>query len=540
MKISVYFFPLFLILLINKATSKIAGNNLVSGVNKLYCLNELKDKCVINGYPKGIKGYRGVDKNCERNKYLLFNISNGNTKSIFTFKNSIRQIKDKIKCMFKSNQTVLDKLKNINKKKNIWFIEGYAKNVFNPDSLFNVIGIEEVEEIDMKSCDIIKKIDFDKLLNKKYDYKNQEDIKNNYRVVSIQRVKRFALLYKKCCNNRYEYNSICDNKGNYMDEGIKNCTCTSDMKKNYIICVYTYVVFSIHDIKENKYYMVINSLNNNDEGTFYELKELNTENLHPTLKSYTHNKGTVSSSNVISLTKKSYILKDVTNNIEKNNKKNYLLSFNMFNTYFKSLLNLINNFEAILKKIFFIGKKLQPEIFILYDNKNIFLKKKNYLEYIKLFFLKTDEYADLYQNIFKNNKWYKLYIQKCAQRQSTYILRCTAINEKKFRNLLKYVKNENNNNYNYHNNYCNDGKIFFSYCKILFEKYDEECLKEKHKTKSITNSDENYNHKSVYINIDTNNNLRNKELLILKNQKDTFLFSTAKYLINNVISSIHI
>ncbi|SCL92186.1 conserved Plasmodium protein, unknown function [Plasmodium berghei] len=540
MKISVYFFPLFFILIINISKSKITGNNLVSGVNNIYCSNELKDKCVINRWPKGIKEYRRVDKNCKRNKYLLFNISNGKIKNIFTFKNSIRQIKDKIKYMFKRNQTVLDKLKNLNKKKNIWFIEGYAKNVFNPDSFFNVIGLEEVEEIDMKSCDIIKKIDFNKLLNKKYVYKNQKDIKSNYRIVSIQRVKRFALLYKKCCNNCHNYNSICDNKRNNMDDVIKNCTCISNMKKSYVICVYTYVVFSIHDIKENKYYMVINSLNNDDEGIFYELKELNTENTKPSLKSYTPNKGAVKSSNVISLTKKNYILKDVRNNAEQNNKKSNFLSFNIFNTYSKNLFNLVNNFEGILKKIFFSGNELQPEIFILYEDKNIFLKKKSYLEYIKLFFLKSDEYADLYQNIFKNNKWYKLYIQNYAQRQSSYILRCTTINEKKFRNLLKFVKNENNNNYNYHNNYSNDERIFFSYCKILFEKYDEECLKAKHKTKSVINSDENYNHKSVYINIDTNNHLRNKELLILKKQKDTFLFSMAKYLINNLISSIHI
>ncbi|ETB59252.1 hypothetical protein YYC_03488 [Plasmodium yoelii 17X] len=541
MKISVYFFPLFFILITNKAKSKITGNNLVSEVNKLYCLNELKDKCVTNRWSNNIKEYKRVNKNRERNKYLLFNISNGNIKNIFTFKNSIRQIKDKIKCMFKRNQTVLDKLKKLNKKKNIWFIEGYAKNVFNSDSFFNVIGLEEVEEIDIKSCDIIKKINFNKLLNKKYVYKNQEDIKNNYRIVSIQRVKRFALLYKKCCNNNHNYNNICDNKGNYMNEFIKNCTCISNMKKSYVICIYTYVVFSIHDIKENKYYMIINSLNNNDEGIFYELKELNIENTKPSLKLYTPNKGTVKNSNVISLTKKNYILKDVTNNVEDNNKKSNSLSFNIFNIYFKSLFNLVNNFEDILKKIIFSGKELQPEIFILYEDKNIFLKKKSYLEYIKLFFLKSDEYTDLYQNIFKNNKWYKLYIQNCAQRQSSYILRCTTINEKKFRNLLKFVKNENNNNYNYHNNYSNDERIFFSYCKILFEKYDEECLKTKHKTKSVINNDENYNHKSVYINIDTNNNnLRNKELLILKKQKDTFLFSMAKYLINNLISSIHI
>ncbi|CRG96608.1 conserved Plasmodium protein, unknown function [Plasmodium gallinaceum] len=419
--------------------------------------------------------------------------------NVYKFNNGISLINEKLKSakeniflFFKKDKNIIEKLKDLNEKKSTWFFTGYAKNIFNHNSFYNVIGLEEIKEIDYKNLILTLKIDVNKVFNKN----NNLEKKNNFSIINGYEVKKLVLFYK---NNDNSFG------------------------KDFILCTYKYIIFYVFDKENNKFYIFINNLG--DENIIYEVKELNKKDFSDFFY-LIDNKIDLNTINIISLSNKN-IFKSHTNYMHKDESINGNYS-DKFKFYLKKICAIFNNYDIFLKDDIY-GKNIKSRNTLIYSKKNFVLKKKTYFQHLKNFFINNEEDNNLFEIIFRNNNAYKLYVQNDLNDNSCYILKSTKISKKKLDQLYRLFTN-----YDYKKKECKDK--FFAYSKTLFSIYKNELEKEKEKRRK----NENNNTKSIYISIGAKEYLIYKDSSFLKKKDEILLFSLAKQFLNNLISCINI
>ncbi|CRG99271.1 conserved Plasmodium protein, unknown function [Plasmodium relictum] len=431
---------------------------------------------------------RNKDDNKKKELQNVYKLNNG----ISLLNEKFKSAKEKIFLYFKKNKNIIEKLKDLNEKKSTWFFTGYAKNIFNYNSSYNVIGLEEIKEIDHKNLILRNKIDLNEV-SKKY---NNVEKQNNFLIINGYEVKKYVIFYKNDDNSSGE---------------------------NFIMCNYNYFIFYLLDKVNSKFYILINNLS--DENIIYEVKELNKKDFSDFFYKL-NNKIDLNTINIISLSNKN-ILQDFTNDGYRSESV-YDSYTDKFKFHLKKICSLSNKSNIFLKDNI-STENFKSRNTLIYSKKNFILQEKTYFQYLKNFFINNEKDNDLFEIIFKNNNAYKLYVQNNINDNSYYILKNTKISKKKLNQLYKLLTN-----YHYKNKKSKDQ--FFTYAKVLFSIYKREFEKEKEKQK---NKENNYT-KSIYISIGAKEYLIDKDASILRKKGEILLFSLAKQFLNNLISCINI
>ncbi|SBT35694.1 conserved Plasmodium protein, unknown function [Plasmodium ovale wallikeri] len=467
------------------------------------------------------KNEEGIS-NHRTNKHYLGSISNTEKRSASSFYERLKRVKDSFFFFLKREKNIFDRLKELYGKESIWFISGYAKNIFCPNSFYNIVGFEQVKEIDTRKWTQTNKINFDYLLQLKRRIeqggeirKENEEKKRTNIIVNVYKAKKYVIFYK----GRDQYNSLrTDN--------------TSNNSNDFILCTYVYLIFHIYDKEKKKLYVCANGpgVENGGETVIYEVKEMEKDNFPKFLSKNVGNKKILKNINIVSLLRKKGIFNSMVRDPscdELLNAHNYT---NRFNSYLKRLLNMCSNTEMSLKSTV-NTKELQKDITFIFGKTNFLFKKKTLLDFIKSFFLKNDHNKHLYEHMFKNNKGYKFYIQNDFVHNSSYALTCTKIAKNKIEKLFKLISNT----YNKKGSYIDP---FFTYCKILFQHFKNEYENKKRKQYS---DGEIYNERSVLIHIGSDNYAMDEDLLSqLKNANEALLFAISKHFLNTLISCVHL
>ncbi|KAI4839304.1 hypothetical protein MKS88_001852 [Plasmodium brasilianum] len=495
------------------AAKKIENTKLLfSGRKKVSFQNNIQRK--QNGGRNNhffIKRKKRGESNNRRNTWPFGSIMSVKNSSSPKLNEGVKSVKENIILFFKRDKNIIERLKVLNEKESIWFMTGYAKNVFSHHSFYNIVGFEEIKEISPNKLSLTNKINFNDLLSKKINHK--DSIKNDsYSIVNAYKVKKYVIFFKN------------ENKNNDV---VSNNNGKNDSTKDFILFTYMYFIFYIYDKEGKTFYIYANNLNK--DHIIYEINELNSENLFNFFDSKICNKKDLKNISVISLIRKNNTLKNIVENISTNELLNVNNYTNKFNSYLKKLFHMCNNSDILLENKINV-KQRQPCITLIYGNKNFMLKGKTYFEYLKNFFLKNEEDKNLFENIFLNNKGYKFYIQNDLNDNSSYILKCTKITKKKFDQLHKSITNFDNKN-------CTTKDPFFTYSKILFDIYKNKSDNEK--KKKGHSCGENYCERSIYINIGANDYMVDNNLPILKKADETLLFSVTKHFLNYLVSCIH-
>ncbi|VWU49686.1 conserved protein, unknown function [Hepatocystis sp. ex Piliocolobus tephrosceles] len=492
---------------------------------------------------KVIKNEKVFIKNCKKKNGI---------NCVHPYCSIIDNVKKNITSFFKRKKDVIENIKNLYNKESLWFVTGYCQNLFHKNSFFNIVGLEVIKEVDPRKFIFTssKKNNSDNLLGKN----------NNYELRNMYKVKRYVIFYKnsKSSFDKKSENSFDKKSENSSDKksenssdkkGITNTIINKKnndgMKKNFIMCQYVYFILHIHDKKNNKFYILSNSINDNNTHGLYEINELKKDQLPNMLNNNILNKNKLKELTIISLINKNEKLNDISdNNIYINNFINApgygnIINNNntLFNSYIKKVFNFCNNSGLLFDHNTSFGKQSNPYIFLIYGNDNFIFKDKSYYEHFINFFMKRRTVHNFCENIFKNNKGYKLCIRSDLQDKPSYLIKYTKLKKKKFEKLYKYITNTYyKNDHNYIFNDINSNS-FFSYTKILFEKCKNDYMLEK--KKKFTDND-NTVQKSIYINIGNNNYSMDQDISVLKNNNETLLFTIAKSFLNNLITSIYI
>ncbi|GAW80127.1 hypothetical protein, conserved [Plasmodium gonderi] len=473
-------------------------------------------------------------------KYVLTNIHNLENEKWCNFTEQLRNVKNRIFNFFKRDKNVIDRLRDLNEKESLWFVTGYAKNMFTDNSFYHIIGFEHIKEMDFNKIDLVNTMPaLENLLStcgKKGNLQN-----GDYMIGASYRVRKHVVFYK---NNNFCFNEV---SKYYQTTPTSGATFTRDtpstntadennkkrihhMNKNYILCSYTYYLLYIYSKKDLKFYICTYDMNN--ECSVYEMKTLDKEDLHHFLNNYISGKKDLKNINVFSLIKKNKVKRHAPEDISCSELLNVINYTNKFSSYLKRLFNLCHNSDMLLENR--ISPKCeQGNITFIFGNTNFLLKNKTYLECVKDFFFKNDQEKNMFDHIFKNNKGYKFYVQKGVTDKSSYVLRCTKITKKKLEMLHKKLLT----NYEHKNFNEKKGDSFFDYTKILFDK----CANylSSNAKKNIFN-EENYTHRSVCINISSNNRFGDAENISSDIPDETLLFTLTKNFLNSLISYLHV
>ncbi|SOV76114.1 conserved Plasmodium protein, unknown function [Plasmodium sp. gorilla clade G3] len=450
-------------------------------------------------------------------------------------------IKEKIgSFIFGSNKNIIEKLKDLNEKKSIWFFTGYARNIFQPNSFYNILAFEEIQEIDYKKWSQENKLNFDYILNRKLD-PGEVDI-NKSLCVNIYKVKKYVIFYKNEVNvnnknandninkynddNKEKHNNIIHNNNNS-----NNSYYCSEHKNDFILCTYIYLMFYIYDKEKKKSYIFSNNIHNN-KNCIYQVVEVDKEEYPNLFNNIIMNPDILKKYiNIIALEKSNTTYENIIHYIGNNELLNINNYTNKFNSYLKKLYNICNNSSTLIENSITM-KNSKPYINLIFSDKNFMIKKKSYFEYIKSFFLKKDDKDYLLEYIFNDNKGYKFYIQKDLCDNSSYVMKSTKITTKKLDKIYKLINSLEHKN-------INAREAFFAFTKILFDKYKNEYeIEQKNKGK-----DHNvlyHNSRSIFINIGSNNYVVDTDLSILKKNNDILLFSMAKHFFNHLLSCVNI
>ncbi|SBS84780.1 conserved Plasmodium protein, unknown function [Plasmodium ovale curtisi] len=451
--------------------------------------------------------------NHRTNKHYLGSISSKEKRNTSSFYERLKRVKDSFFFFFKREKNIFDKLKELYGKESIWFISGYAKNIFCPNSFYNIVGFEQIKEVDTRKWTQKNKINFDYLLQLKRRIeqggeikKENEEKKRKNIIVNVYKAKKYVIFYK----GRDQYNSL-------------RTYNPSNNSNDFILCTYVYFLFHIYDKEKKKLYVCANGPNgtnvsgveNGGGNTIYEVKEVEKDNFPNVLGKNVGNKNMLKNINIVSLLRK----KDIFNSMVRDSSCDELLNVhnytNKFNSYLKRFFNMCSNTEISLKSTV-NTKELQKDITFIFGKTNFLLKKKTLLDFIKSFFLKNDHDKHLYELMFKNNKGYKFYIQNDFVHNSSYALTCTKIAKNKIEKLFKLITNT----YNKKDSTYIDP--FFTYCKILFQNFKKEY--ESKKRKQYSDGDIN-NERSILIHIGSDNYAMDEDVSLFKNANEALLSS---------------
>ncbi|GAB65639.1 hypothetical protein PCYB_071410 [Plasmodium cynomolgi strain B] len=425
---------------------------------------------------------------------------------------------------------MIDKIKNLNDEESLWFVTGYAKNLFSVNSYYHIIGFEHIKEMDLKTLARLNRVPpLDNLLP------GDGTRMGNYLVAAAYRVDKRVVFYK---NGHISGSSERIPTARPTTRPTAGSTAEPRVNQNYILCSYIYFIFYVYDKEKKKFYICTSDMN--DECSLYEMNELDKEDLYHFLYNYVSSKKDLTNVHVVSLIKKNRAAKRATaddmSTEELLNVHNYT---NKFNSYLKRLFNLCHNSDILLENR--MNRKYEhPNITFIFGNTNFLFKNKTYLEWLKNFFLKNDQQKNLLELIFKDNKGYKFYVQNDVTDRSSYVLRCTKISKKKFDMVCKKLRTI----YEYKS--CNaKGKEgeeaedpFFVYAKILFDSYAND-LANNEKKKNFRGED-NYAHRSVYINIGSNDYFVGGEDISFSTADEGLLFTITKNFLDSLVSCIHV
>ncbi|SPJ10135.1 conserved Plasmodium protein, unknown function [Plasmodium sp. DRC-Itaito] len=446
--------------------------------------------------------------------------------------------------IFGSDKNIIEKLKDLNEKKSIWFFTGYARNIFQSNSFYNILAFEEIEEIDYKKWSKENKINFDYILNRKLE-PGKDDIINKTLCVNVYKVKKYVIFYKNEENmynkkdndninkyidvNKENQNNIIHNNNNNNNSN-NNYHCR-EYKDDFILCTYIYLMFYIYDKEKKKSYMFSNNIQNN-KNCIYQIVQVDKEQYPNLFDNIIMNPDILKKHiNIIALEKSNTTYENIIHFIGNNDLLNINNYTNKFNSYLKTLYNICNNSSTLIENSITM-KNSKPYINLIFSDKNFMIKKKSYFEYIKSFFMKKDDKDYLLEYIFNDNKGYKFYIQKDLCDNSSYVMKSTKITTKKLDKIYKLINSFDSKN-------INRREAFFAFTKILFDKYKNEYeIEQKNKDKNRNMF--YHNSRSIFINIGSNNYVIDTDLSILKKKNDIILFSMAKHFFNHLLSCVNI
>ncbi|KYO00050.1 hypothetical protein PGSY75_0906200 [Plasmodium gaboni] len=471
-----------------------------------------------------------------RNDYMYGSILENNKVGLLS------GIKEKIgSFIFGGNKNIIEKLKDLNEKKSLWFFTGYARNIFQPNSFYNILAFEEIQEIDYKKWSQENKINFDYILNRKVET-GKDDI-NKSLSVNIYKVKKYVIFYKneENINNKNTNDNINKNNDSNMEKqnniihnNNQNCNNSyhcSEHKNDFILCTYIYLMFYIYDKEKKKSYIFSNNIQNK-QNCIYQIIEVDKEQYPNLFHNIIMNPDSLKKHiNIIALEKSHSNYENIIHYIGNNELLNINNYTNKFNSYLKKLYNICNNSSTLIENSLTM-KNSKPYINLIFSDKNFMIKKKSYFEYIKTFFLKKDDKDYLIEYIFNDNKGYKFYIQKDLGDNSSYVMKSTKITTKKLDKIYKLINNLDSKN-------INKSEAFFAFTKILFDKYKNEYEIEQ-KNKSKDHNMLYHNSRSIFINMGSNNYVVDTDLSMLKKNNDILLFSMAKHFFNHLLSCVNI
>ncbi|CAA9987330.1 conserved Plasmodium protein, unknown function [Plasmodium knowlesi strain H] len=494
--------------------------------------------------------YLFIGKNKEKSS-VSPNLKKNTPTNICTLKNDgsymekLGCVKNRIINFFRREKTMIDKIKNLNEQESLWFVTGYAKNLFSENSYYHIIGFEHIKEVDLKTLARLNRVPpLDDLLP------GDDARRGNYLVVAAYRVDKRVVFYK---NGQFGPMGGTWHVGTSAGDpptSISRSTCGSSGKiatarstaeprrnQNYMLCSYAYFIFYVYDKEKKKYYMCTRDMN--EECSLYEMDNLEKEDLYHFLYNCTSSKKDLQNIDVVSLIKKNITVKRATDDMSTEELLNVHNYTNKFNSYLKRLFNMCHNSDILLENRM-NRKNEQTNITFIFANINFLFKNKTYLEYLKNFFLKNDQQKNLLELIFKDNKGYKFYVQNDVTDKSSYVLRCTKISKKKFDMVCKKLRTI------YEYNSCNaKGKEeqekedpFFVYAKILFDSYAKD-LASSEKKKNFR-GEENYAHRSIYINIGSNDYFEGAEDISFSTVDQGLLFNLTKNFMDSLVSCIHV
>ncbi|ANQ07594.1 Uncharacterized protein PCOAH_00018630 [Plasmodium coatneyi] len=448
---------------------------------------------------------------------------------------------NRIMNFFRREKTMIDKIKDLNEQESLWFVTGYAKNLFSENSYYHIIGFEHVKEVDLKTLTRLNRVPpLDNLLP------GDSVRKGNYSVAAAYRVDKRVIFYKNGQSTPIggsgdvtaSLTSISRSiSGSSGESPTAGSIADPRMNQNYMLCSYAYFIFYVYDKEKKKYYICTRDMN--DECSLYEMDNMDKEDLYHFLYNCTSSKKDLKKVDVVSLIKKNRTAKRATDDMSTEELLNVHNYTNKFNSYLKRLFNVCHNSDILLENR--MNRKYeQPNITFIFGNINFLFKNKTYLEYLKNFFLKNDQQKNLLELIFKDNKGYKFYVQNDVTDKSSYVLRCTKISKKKFDMVCKQLRTI------YEYNSCNaKGKEgqeredpFFVYAKILFDSYAND-LANSEKKKNFR-GEENYTHRSIYINIGSNDYFEGGEDISFSSADEGLLFNLTKNFLDSLVSCIHV
>ncbi|EUD67886.1 hypothetical protein C922_01498 [Plasmodium inui San Antonio 1] len=491
---------------------------------------------------KESSGPQNVKKNAPTNICTLQNDGS-------YMKEQLGGLKNRIMNFFRREKTMIDKIKDLNEEESLWFVTGYAKNLFTGYSYYHIIGFEHIKEVDLKKMARLNRIPpLDNLLP------GDGVQRGNYLVVAAYRVDKRVVFYKNGQSAPMGGMGNVTASPSAPPTSISRSTSGSSgripasrptagstaepfMNQNYILCSYAYFIFYVYDKEEKKFYICTRDMN--DECSLYQMDELEKEDLHHFLYNYASSKKDLKNVTVVSLIMKNRAAKRATEDISTEELLNVHNYTNKFNSYLKRLFNVCHNSDMLLENR--MNRKCQQtNITFIFGNNNFLLKNKTYLECLKNFFLKNDQQRNLLELIFKDNKGYKFYVQNDVTDKSSYVLRCTKISKKKFDMVCKKLRTI------YENNSCNaKGKEgeegeepFFVYAKILFDSYAKD-LASNEKKKNLR-GEENYAHRSLYINIGSNDYFVGGEDISFSTADEGLLFTLTKNFLDSLVSCTHV
>ncbi|SCO66383.1 conserved Plasmodium protein, unknown function [Plasmodium vivax] len=464
-------------------------------------------------------------------------------------KEQLGGVKNRIINFFRREKTMIDKIKNLNEEESLWFVTGYAKNLFNECSHHHIIGFEHIKEVGLKTLARFNRVPpLDSLLP------GDGARKGNYLVAAAYRVDKRVVFYKSgqsapmggagsvAASPKDSATSILGSISGSSArpttgpaaETTAGPTADPRVNQNYILCSYTYFIFYVYDKEGKKFYICTRDMN--DECSLYEMNELEKEDLYHFLHNYVSSKKDLTNLHVVSLIKKNRAAKRATEDASTEELLNVHNYTNKFNSYLKRLFNVCHNSDILLENR--MNRKYeQPNITFIFGNTNFLFKNKTYLESLKSFFLKNDQQKNLFELIFKDNKGYKFYVQNDVTDKSSYVLRCTKISKKKFDMVCKKLRTF----YEYKS--CNaKGKEgedpFFVYAKILFDSYANDLAS--NEKKKIFRGEENFAHRSVYINIGSNDHFVDGEDISFGTADEGLLFTLTKNFLDSLVSCVHV
>ncbi|KJP89450.1 hypothetical protein AK88_00893 [Plasmodium fragile] len=456
-------------------------------------------------------------------------------------KEQLGGVRNRIINFFRREKTMIDKIKDLNEQESLWFVTGYAKNLFSENSYYHIMGFEHIKEVDLKTLTRLNMVPpLDNLLP------GDGARKDKYVVSAAYRVDKRVVLYKNGqssptggTEDATASSSAPPNSMSRSTSGSSGRIPTADpcMHQNYILSSYSYFIFYVYDKEEKKFYICTRDMN--DECSLYEMDNVDTEDLHHFLYNYTSSKKDLKNLDVVSLIKKNRTAKRATEDLSTEELLNVHNYTNKFNSYLKRLFNVCYNSDILLENR--MNRKYeQPHITFIFGNINFLFKNKTYMEYLKNFFLKNDQKKSLLELIFKDNKGYKFYVQNDVTDRSSYVLRCTKINRKKFDMVCQKLRTI----FEYKN--CNaKGKEqdevedpFFVYAKILFDSYAND-LANNERNKNFRGH-ENYAHRSIYVNIGSNDYFVSGEDIPFSTAEEGLLFTLTKNFVDSLVSCIHV